>query len=202
MNAVIARQICGIKMHHSRWRLSAFSMKLVKALDMLPRNPVFLLLTANLLAVPYLNPSILPAVGPASEGIQYSSSIVSQQNSNGAKYTLSGTVVNSVSGEPVRGALVQIYFNGQSSMLTGPDGKFQFDDLPAGFSTINVRKPGFFAEGDLRPSERGQLQVTTGPNSPPVVLKLIPEGIVYGRISEEDGEPIEELPVELLVQRL
>ena len=39
------------------------------------------------------------------------------------KYSLTGTVVNSVTGEAIRGALVQIYMNGQSSRLTGPAGK-------------------------------------------------------------------------------
>src|SRR5437899_3002637 len=65
------------------------------------------------------------------------------------KYSLSGTVVNSVTGEAIRGALVQIYMNGQSSRLTGPDGKFQFDGLFAGQTPITVRKPGFFSEEEL-----------------------------------------------------
>ncbi|HKV61398.1 MAG TPA: carboxypeptidase-like regulatory domain-containing protein [Candidatus Acidoferrum sp.] len=43
---------------------------------------------------------------------------------------------------------------------------------------------------------------TTGPNSSPVLLKLLPEGVVYGRIADEDGEPIEGLPVSLLSQSL
>jgi carboxypeptidase family protein len=170
---------------------------------MLPRTPLFTLLTATLMAVPYLHPPLLPlAVRSLSKGLQDSVSFESPQNSNGDKYTLHGTVVNSLTGEPLRGALVQIYFNGQSSMLTGPDGKFQFEGLPAGQSTITVRKPGFFSDDDFQPSERGQHMATTGPNISPVVLKLIPEGVIYGRITEEDGEPLEGLPVELLVQHL
>jgi len=168
---------------------------------MLP-GTLFALLTISLLAVPYFQPPLPLIVGSVSERIQDSSSIASQQYSSSDKYTLRGTVVNSVTGESIRGALVQIYFNGQSSMLTGPDGKFQFDGLPIGQTTIAVRKPGFFAEDDFQPSERGQRLATTGPNSSPVVLQLIPEGVIYGRISEDDGEPIDGLPVELLVQHL
>jgi Carboxypeptidase regulatory-like domain len=169
---------------------------------MLLKAPLPMLLATGLLAFPYFQPSELLTVGSASDTIQYDSSIVPQQHSTDDKYTLRGTVINSVTGEAIRGALVQIYFNGQSSMLTGPDGKFQFEGLPLGQSTIMVRKPGFFSEDEFEPNARGQHLATTGPNSSPVVLKLVPEGVIYGRISEEDGEPIEGLPVELLVQHL
>ena len=169
---------------------------------MLPRTPLFMLLAASLLALPYSQPPLPLAVRSLSEGLQENVSFESPQHSNDDKYTLRGTVVNSLSAEPIRGALVQIYFHGQSSLLTGPDGKFQFDGLPAGQSTITVRKPGFFSEDDFEPNARGQGLATTGPNSSPVVLKLVPEGVIYGRISEEDGEPIEGLPVALLVQSL
>jgi Carboxypeptidase regulatory-like domain len=169
---------------------------------MLPGTLLLTLLTASLLATPSSPPPKLPDVDPVSEGIQYSNSIVSPPTSDDAKYTLRGTVVSSLTGEPIRGALVQIYLNGQSSTLTGPDGKFQFDGLPAGQTSITVRKPGFFAESDFQPDVRTQLLATTGPNNSPLILKLIPEGVIYGRISEEDGEPIEGLPVALLVQSL
>jgi hypothetical protein len=169
---------------------------------MLPRTPLFMLLITSLLAAPSFQPPQLPTLGSVSEGIQNNASLESQQYSTDDKYTLRGAVINSVTGEALRGALVQIYFNGQSSMLTGPDGKFQFEGLPQGQTTITVRKPGFFSEDDFEPNGRGQHPATTGPNSSPVVLRLIPEGVIYGRISEEDGEPIEGLPVELLVQHL
>jgi hypothetical protein len=169
---------------------------------MLPRTPFLMFLAASLLAVPSLNPAELPSVGTVSEGIQTSASFESPQNSDGDKYTLRGTVVNSITGEPIHSALVQVYFNGQSSVLTGPDGKFQFDGLPAGQSTIAVRKPGFFSEEESQFRAPHQVTATTGPNSPPVVLKLVPEGVIFGRISEEDGEPLEGLPVSLLVQSL
>ena len=120
------------------------------------------------------------------------------------KYSLTGTVVNSVTGEAIRGALVQIYMNGQSSRLTGPDGKFQFDGLFAGQTPITVRKPGFFSEEELEnglPKFR-RPAVDIGPDVSPAILKLVPEGVIYGRITGDDGEPIENLPVQLVVQRL
>ena len=169
---------------------------------MLPRTPLFTFLATSLLAAPSFEPRQLPALSSASEETQNTASFGSLQNSNDNKYTLQGKVVNSTTGEPIRGALVQIYFLGQTSMLTGPDGKFQFDGLPAGQSTVTVRKPGFFTEEEIQPSGGGQRLATTGPNTSPIVLKLIPEGVIYGKISGDDSEPIEGLPIQLLAQRL
>lgn len=169
---------------------------------MLPRTPLFTFLATSLLAAPSFEPPQLPALSSASEETQNTASFGSLQNSNDNKYTLQGKVVNSTTGEPIRGALVQIYFLGQTSMLTGPDGKFQFDGLPAGQSTVTVRKPGFFTEEEIQPSGGGQRLATTGPNTSPIVLKLIPEGVIYGKISGDDSEPIEGLPIQLLAQRL
>jgi len=120
------------------------------------------------------------------------------------KYSLTGMVVNSATGEPIRGALVQIYINGQSSQLTGPDGKFRFDRLPAGQTPVNIRKPGFFSQQQLEngPVRFTQLVGTIGPDAPLLILKLVPEGVVFGRITAEDGEPIENLPIQLVVQGL
>ena len=120
------------------------------------------------------------------------------------KYSLTGMVVNSATGEPIRGALVQIYINGQSSQLTGPDGKFRFDRLPAGQTPVNIRKPGFFSQQQLEngPVRFTQLVGTIGPDAPLLILKLVPEGVVFGRITTEDGEPIENLPIQLVVQGL
>jgi carboxypeptidase family protein len=169
---------------------------------MFPRTPLFLLLAMSLLAAPFFNPPKLVPISSASEGTQNIASFEPLQSSNDGKFTLRGMAVNSVTAEPIRGALVQIYFNGQSSMLTGPDGKFQFDGLPAGQTSITVRKPGYFSEEDFQSGAPRQEMAVTGPNSSPVVLKLVPEGVIYGRIGEEDGEPIEGLPIQLLVRSL
>jgi Carboxypeptidase regulatory-like domain len=196
------RQILGSRPHQSRCRLLPNRLRLAKVLDMLPRTLLFRLLAASLLALPSYKVPILPTPDLSSQWFQASTSYASWQNSKDDEYSLRGTVVNSLTGEPIRGALVQIYFNGQSSVFTGPDGKFQFDGLPFGQTSITVRKPGFFSEDDFEPSTRIQRQAATGPKDSLVVFTLIPEGVIYGRISEEDGEPIEGLPVEMLVQQL
>lgn len=120
------------------------------------------------------------------------------QSADAQTYTLRGTVINSVSGDPIRGALVQVNAEKQRSVLTGPDGKFQFEGIAQGTYTIQCRKPGYFEAEELSPQSARDLVVTVAPNAEPVVVKLIPEGLIYGRISGDNGEPVEALPIHLI----
>jgi hypothetical protein len=120
-----------------------------------------------------------------------------EQTTDKLDYNLTGIVINSVTREPIRSALVQISFSRQLSTLTGSDGKFRFEGLPNGQTAVNVRKPGFFFEEEIHSLTNTQRMLSTGPDSTPVVLKLIPEGVIFGTIRGEDGEPLEGMNVRL-----
>jgi hypothetical protein len=115
----------------------------------------------------------------------------------GPTYPLDGVVVNSTTGLPIRAALVQMYVGGQVSVLTGADGKFHFEGLPQGPISLSVRKPGFF---DEREGAVRREVVRVDANMRLVVLKLVPESVIYGRVTGADGEPAENLPVKLVYQ--
>jgi hypothetical protein len=124
-----------------------------------------------------------------------------QLSSQSPTYTLRGTVVNSVTGEPIRGALVQAYIGVQRSALSGADGTFQFEGMLAGQGSVTARKPGYFPPEEIHSSRFVSTQIpptdTVGPDQPPVLLKLVPEGVISGHINGDGGEPIEDLPVSL-----
>ena len=126
--------------------------------------------------------------------------LLAQLSSNSRTYSIRGAVVNSITGEGIRGALVQVYSGRRRSLLTGPDGRFQFDSLLAGQTSFLLQKPGYFTQQQVTPGAR-QPMVTVGPDTPSVTLKLVPEGIIHGRIVG-DGEPIESLQVHLLSERM
>ena len=113
-------------------------------------------------------------------------------------YVVEGTVINSVTGEPIRAALVQIQIGQQISLLTGPDGKFHFDGVPQSQLTINVRKPGFFTEQEISQGSITNQLIQVGPGMKPVTMKLIPEAVIYGRITDSDGDPIQNLQIMLV----
>jgi Carboxypeptidase regulatory-like domain len=144
------------------------------------------------------------AVGSEAEPFAAARDAYAEQTQIGAEqnHTLEGTVVNSATGEPIRNALVQIPWNGIRSMLTGPDGKFKFGGLPNLTAVIQVRKPGFFSEAEAHSGNPGGFgfEMHSTSDSLPIVIKLIPEGIIYGHITGEDGEGIEGLPIQLFVR--
>lgn len=105
-------------------------------------------------------------------------------NSSPTNYTLTGTVVNSVTADPIRRALVQA---GEQMQLTDEQGRFELS-LPAGRFVVQVVKPGYFSESQL--SGVPPAQVAVGPEPSPVVIKLVPEGVVLGQITDPDGEPM------------
>jgi hypothetical protein len=110
-----------------------------------------------------------------------------------ARYSLEGTVINAVTGEPVRRALVQTYAGKHRLALTDSNGHFEFDDLATGPVPLSVTKPGFL---DGQQSNRNTPKA--GPNSAPAILKLIPESLIYGRVLDSSGEPLEQVSVKAL----
>ncbi len=111
---------------------------------------------------------------------------------------LRGVVVNSVDGTPVRSALVQLLEAKPRAVLTGGDGAFLFEGLAAGDAVLVVRKPGYFSAQEYYPESVGEQRVHLAANLPPVELKLYPEAVVYGRVTNENGRPLEGFTVQLL----
>jgi Carboxypeptidase regulatory-like domain len=121
-------------------------------------------------------------------------------------YSLSGVVLNSVTGEPVRRALVQVagppVTTTALTLLTDSEGHFQFADLPESDVTLVARKPGFFSEQELHPENYQPSIVHLGENTPSMVLKLVPESSISGHVATVKGEPLEDTPVKVFLQRI
>jgi hypothetical protein len=117
------------------------------------------------------------------------------------RYTLSGTVVNSVTGQPIRRALVNLSYMQQFATMTDSDGRFEFDGLPQGSLMVTAQKPGFFSEQELPGFRRPQF-ADIGPEAAPTTIKLVPEAIITGRILDPDGLPVARLTVRALTQNV
>jgi hypothetical protein len=102
--------------------------------------------------------------------------------------TISGVVINSVTGRPIARALVQV---GQHSMLTDGEGQFEFREV-TDFTPPSVSKPGYFPEngggmiGSFPPAAA---------QAEPIELKLVPEAILSGQVTGPGGDPIQGLLV-------
>jgi hypothetical protein len=123
-----------------------------------------------------------------------------------ATHSLSGTVVNSISGEPVRRALVQAGSSAGGnpvSVFTDAEGRFEFASLPESEIVLSVRKPGFFNELELRHSDSSPYDlVHLGADASSVVLKLVPESTIVGHVVSSKGEPIEDSTIRIFQEHI
>jgi hypothetical protein len=119
------------------------------------------------------------------------------------KTRLEGRVVG-LNGEAVRKATVRLQANGQPvaaqasqaqalSKTTDDTGKFAFEDVPAGRYTLISEKTGFLTQRYGARSENGPgvpLNVVAGTETKGLELKMTPQGIITGKVTDEDGDPI------------
>jgi hypothetical protein len=106
--------------------------------------------------------------------------------------------VDSVSGQPVPHALVKVSGDPSRATLTDSEGKFQFEALPAGSVILEAEKPGFLAQDPVAKWYPTNAQLQLAPDTPSALLKLIPEGVIFGQVSDETGEPLESFTVSIL----
>src|SRR5271156_1571915 len=136
-------------------------------------------------AIPRL-PLLLALLFPPAAGVSQTGDD-SQQNR-----TVSGQVVNSVTGQPIAGALVQI--GGEHAMLSDHEGQFEFHDIAGPFWGMTVAtKPGYF-------HEQPAVMTLSRPGHEyrgPITLKLVPEAIIFGKALDPSSQPLQGLHVQL-----
>ena len=115
---------------------------------------------------------------------------------DGNSYSLSGTVINSVTGEPLRRAAVQASGPNGGVTLTDAGGHFVLDGLAEGSVFLTAIKPGFY---DDESSHITSARV--GKDAPAVVLKLTPWAVISGRVTTKDQQPPEGFHVRLLAKQ-
>ncbi len=115
-------------------------------------------------------------------------------------YVLAGRVVNSVTGEPVKRALVVLLQVGlalrtgqppsQQRALTDAAGLFRFAALPEGRYQIAASKPQFADSITVN----GQL-VALGPSKEDVTVRLAPLCVIEGTVRDQNGAPMQGVSV-------
>jgi hypothetical protein len=110
-------------------------------------------------------------------------------------YSVQGTVINGQTGAPLPHALVQVYGPAKHAALTDAEGRFSFEGFHQGPVTISVKKPGYFY-----PGSRGMslINIMSGKQPDAIELKLLPEAVIFGQVTDDEGEPLEGVAVEAL----
>jgi len=112
------------------------------------------------------------------------------------KFTVTGSVVNTTTGEPIPRALVTLQGSPMRNAFTDSNGSFAIDGVSAGTYSIHAQKPGYFGTQERR--SYGSVQtVEVGASAEPVTLKLAQESVIFGRLTDANGQPIESVSVRL-----
>ena len=108
-----------------------------------------------------------------------------------ATFTVTGTVVDSVTGAPVRRAAVDVSDPIERATLTDSNGHFQFEKMPEGRVFISAMKPGFINQRGMSAT----VPLDVGPDMSPLLLRIAPAAVIQGRVTTRDGQPLEGLTV-------
>jgi len=114
----------------------------------------------------------------------------------------------STAGEAVRKATIRLVGIGNQGSpafryaeTTDIDGKFLFEDVAPGRYMLTAEKAGFVpgrygARSTTSPGT--QLAVSAGQEMKDLVFLLTPQGVITGRVTDEDGDPVRGVQVTIL----
>ncbi len=109
--------------------------------------------------------------------------------------TLTGTVVNSITRQPIARVLVESPTGGPG-VLTDNAGRFSFAGVPAGSTQLRYHRPGYF-DPQTEQSE-AFAAITVAADSPEQTLVLEPAANLHGRVAFTDGDSAAGVRVMLL----
>jgi hypothetical protein len=130
------------------------------------------------------------------------------QTPDGAR--VEGVVLDTVSGAPVRRALVQLRLSGSSQTsvesadyaeFTGPDGSFHFERLAPGSYSLSYSRTGYLLPRISTGYSSHTVRAAAGETVKGLRYGLIPQSVVSGRVVDEEGDPVEGVRVSLLAFR-
>jgi Carboxypeptidase regulatory-like domain len=123
--------------------------------------------------------------------------------------SMQGVVVNALTGEPVSKAVVTVLSlkhtsDTAQSATTDRQGAFEIQGITPGICHISAAKPGYFGDapklkvaGSDDEVEGLIITLGAGEKLDSVRVKLTPLGVVTGRVSDEDGDPLRRAEVTL-----
>jgi hypothetical protein len=120
---------------------------------------------------------------------------------------IAGTVTRQDTGEPLESAMVSLEDCERTcrsiTVLTGPDGRFLLEGLPAGSYFLAVSKRRFITAeyGQRKPSDPWiPLTLQPGQKVMDLIFKLFRTSVITGRIEDQEGEPLDGMEVVLGVK--
>ena len=122
------------------------------------------------------------------------------------KCSIEGTVVNAVTGEPLKKAHLTLRPLGMQNGIpygttTDNAGHFLIDDVDPGRYSFSANRNGFVSQSyspQGTANRNANLTLANAQKLKQVVFKLTPQGVISGRIVDEDGEPLANVMVQCM----
>lgn len=139
---------------------------------------------------------IAAVLAPAQATRQANGQFISQQPPPPTIFDCSadGTVVNSVTGEPIARAHVNVIPNGSAgySTITDSSGSWSLSNMGCAAGVLQVTRPGFLqntpnsgAGGPFR-----RLTLVSGSPVHDVKTELVPQSVAFGKVLDDQGDPV------------
>ena len=126
-----------------------------------------------------------------------------------------GRVTNALTGEPLKKATVNLARRGTGGPDSGSayqgyaatsdaDGSFRFESIEPGDYSLSGHRSGFLRSsyGAKGPMQEGaRLTLSPGQQLTNIDLALTPQGVITGRVVDDDGDPVDEATIQALVRR-
>jgi hypothetical protein len=100
------------------------------------------------------------------------------------KCGIEGTVVSATTGAPLKKVTVTLGSSKDLTVTTTAEGKFKFENVEPDDYTIKAERVGYLEGPET------VLTLKPGETKTDFVVKLTPQGIISGRIVDEDGDPV------------
>jgi protocatechuate 3,4-dioxygenase beta subunit len=128
--------------------------------------------------------------------------------------SLRGTVVDSKTGQPVRGAEVTLRGGGLGSSgswvgamghrsepaaaISDSEGHFAFDSLAPGRYRVTASRNGYVSRGPRPGGGVNFITLSSGQQSSDMTVRLTPSAVLAGRVTSEGDEPVPNVSVEAM----
>lgn len=129
------------------------------------------------------------------------------------KCKLEGRVVSLSTGEPLKKATLRLRSTGGAnvgpinpgaissySTTSDAEGKFLFEDLDPGSYFLSAERTGYVRQsyGARTSGPASTIKLDAGQHVQDIVLKLTPQGMLFGKVTDEDGDPLPNAQVMVL----
>ncbi len=128
------------------------------------------------------------------------------QDAGKSRATVEGLVTKDPESQPVKKALIELIADNQAeggnyTALTGPDGAFRIENIVPGRYHLFAERSGLLDTDKQRGHSDGRiLTLAAGQELKDVHVRLQAAAVVRGRVTDEDGEPLQNAEVTVLRQ--